>query len=136
MSRKRKKVEKTAKNKVAMQLSHKLRAQFMQNNHINFAGAIIATLLTAIINLMISWLLQQIIDAATGNNQVFNLVQLLIISICLALILIGGLVLEQKTSPRFVERAMTQYKNTVFAEISKKSISSFATENTSSYLSA
>ena len=136
MSRKRKKVDNTAKNQVAMQLSHKLRAQFMQNNHINFAGAIIATLLTATINLIISWLLQQIIDVATGNNQVFNLVQLLIISICLALILIAGLVLEQKTSPRFVEKAMSQYKNTVFSEISKKSISSFATENTSAYLSA
>ncbi|MGB4587710.1 MAG: ABC transporter ATP-binding protein [Clostridiaceae bacterium] len=136
MSNKREKEEKKGQNQVAVELSHKLRAQFMHNNHLNFAGALLATLLTAATNLIISWLLQQIIDAATGSNQVFNLVQLLIISICLALILIAGLVLDQKTSPRFVEKAMAQYKNMVFSEISKKSISSFATENTSAYLSA
>lgn len=136
MSNKIKKKVLTEKNQAPMQLSQKLRAQFMHNNHINFAGAVIATLLTAIINLVISWLLQQIIDAATGNNQVFDLIQLLIISIGLVFILIMGLILEQKTSPRFVEKAMAQYKNMVFSEISKKSISSFATENTSAYLSA
>lgn len=136
MSNKRKREEKKVQNQAAVELSHKLRAQFMHNNHLNFTGALLATLLLAATNLIISWLLQQIIDAATGSNQVFNLVQLLIISICLALVLIAGLVLDQKTSPRFVEKAIAQYKNMVFSEISKKSISSFATENTSSYLSA
>lgn len=136
MSNKRKREEKKVQNQAAVELSHKLRAQFMHNNHLNFTGALLATLLIAATNLIISWLLQQIIDAATGSNQVFNLVQLLIISICLALVLIAGLVLDQKTSPRFVEKAIAQYKNMVFSEISKKSISSFATENTSSYLSA
>lgn len=136
MSNKRKREEKKAQNQAAVELSHKLRAQFMHNNHLNFVGALLATLLIAATNLIISWLLQQIIDAATGSNQVFNLVQLLVISICLALVLIAGLVLDQKTSPRFVEKAIAQYKNMVFSEISKKSISSFATENTSSYLSA
>lgn len=136
MSKKGKSEEKKVQNQAAVELSHKLRAQFMHNNHLNFAGALLATLLTAATNLIISWLLQQIIDAATGSNQVFSLVQLLIISICLALVLIAGLVLDQKTSPRFVEKAIAQYKNMVFSEISKKSISSFATENTSSYLSA
>ncbi len=136
MSKKRKIEDMTAENQAVKQLSHKLRAQFMHNNHLNFAGALLATLLAAGINLVISWLLQQIIDAATGNNQVFNLFQLLIISISLALALIAVLILDQKTGPRFVEKAMVQYKNTVFSEISKKSISSFARENTSAYLSA
>ena len=136
MRNKRKNEEKIEQNQAVIQLSQKLRAQFMHNNHLNFAGALLATLLTSATNLVISWLLQQIIDAATGSNHVFNLVQLLIISICLALILIAGLVLDQKSSPRFVEKAMAQYKNMVFSEISKKSISSFATENTSAYLSA
>jgi len=136
MCKKRKKEDTAAQNQAALQLSHKLKAQFMHNNHINFAGALLATLLSAAVNLIISWLLQQIIDAATGTNQVFNLFQLLIISISLALVLIAVLVLDQKTSPRFVEKAMVQYKNMVFSEISKKSISSFAIENTSAYLSA
>lgn len=44
--------------------------------------------------------------------------------------------LDRKTSPRFVEKALVQYKNMIYSEISKKSISSFSTENTSTYLSA
>lgn len=131
-----KKENKVAQNQAVMQLSKKLKAQFMHNNHINFAGAVLATLLAAVINLILSWLLQQIIDAATGSNQVFNLFQLLIISISLALALIAVLILNQKTNPRFVEKAMVQYKNMAFSEISKKSISSFASESTTVYLSA
>ena len=96
----------------------------------------IATLLSAAINLALSWLLQQIIDAATGSNQVFNLFQLLIFSVSLAILLVAIVLLDRKTSPRFVEKALVQYKNMVYSEISKKSISSFATENTSTYLSA
>jgi ATP-binding cassette subfamily B protein len=136
MSKKSPQGDKTVENQAAKQLSKKLRAQFMYNNHMNFAGALIATLLVSVVNLVLSWLLQQIIDAATGNNQMFNLSQLLIISIGLAAVLVAVLLLEQKTGPRFAEKAMVQYKNMVFSEISKKSISSFATENTSTYLSA
>ncbi len=136
MRNQRKKEDSITQNEAAIQLSQKLRAQFMHNNHLNFAGALIATLLSAAINLVISWLLQQIIDVATGSNQVFSLFQLLIISISLAIILIVIVLLDRKTSPRFVEKAMFQYKNMIFSEISKKSISSFAIENTSTYLSA
>ena len=136
MRNQRKKEDSITQNEAAIQLSQKLRAQFMHNNHLNFAGALIATLLSAAINLVISWLLQQIIDVATGSNQVFSLFQLLIISISLAIILIVIVLLDRKTSPRFVEKAMVQYKNMIFSEISKKSISSFAIENTSTYLSA
>lgn len=136
MGKKRKKEKLTAQNQAAEKLSRKLKAQFMHKNHINFAGALLSTIMLAAINLMISWLLQQIIDAATGNNQLFNLFQLLIISIGLVFLLIVFIALNQKTSPRFVEKAMVQYKNMIFSEISKKSISSFARENTASYISS
>ncbi len=132
----KKKNEEVVLNQAAKQLSKKLRAKFIENNYMNYTGAVVATLLIVVLNLIISWLLQQIIDAATGNNEVFTLTQLLMISIGIALVLIGVMLLDQKTSPRFVEKAMVQYKNMAFSEISKKSISSFATENTSTYLSA
>ena len=136
MRKERKNKDSITQNAAAMQLSQKLKAQFMQNNQLNFTGALIATLLSAAINLALSWLLQQIIDAATGNNQVFNLFQLLIFSVSLAILLVAIVLLDRKTSPRFVEKALVQNKNMVYSEISKKSISSFATENTSTYLSA
>lgn len=136
MRKERKNKDSITQNAAAMQLSQKLKAQFMQDNQLNFTGALIATLLSAAINLALSWLLQQIIDAATGSNQVFNLFQLLIFSVSLAILLVAIVLLDRKTSPRFVEKALVQYKNMVYSEISKKSISSFATENTSTYLSA
>jgi ABC-type multidrug transport system fused ATPase/permease subunit len=136
MRKERQNKDSITQNAAAMQLSQKLKAQFMQNNQLNFTGALIATLLSAAINLALSWLLQQIIDAATGSNQVFNLFQLLIFSVSLAILLVAIVLLDRKTSPRFVEKALVQYKNMVYSEISKKSISSFATENTSTYLSA
>jgi len=136
MRKERQNKDSITQNAAAMQLSQKLKAQFMQNNQLNFTGALIATLLSAAINLALSWLLQQIIDAATGSNQVFNLFQLLIFSVSLAILLVAIVLLDRKTSPRFVEKALVQYKNMVYSEISNKSISSFATENTSTYLSA
>jgi len=136
MSKKIRKEGLTEQNKAAMQLSRKLKAQFMHKNHLCFAGALFVTIMMAAINLVLSWLLQQIIDAATGNNQLFNLLQLLVISLGAVLVLIAVKLLEQKAYPRFVERAMVQYKNMIFSEISKKSISTFATENTSSYISS
>lgn len=123
-------------DQAVVDLSKKLKKQFMKHNQLFFWGALLATILIAVINLTISWLLQQIIDAATGSNEQFSLLQLLLISIGLAVFLMLAMVMDIKTSPKFVERAMIQYKNMVFSEISKKSISSFATENTSAYLSA
>ena len=136
--RKDKTMSKKANNQdqAVVDLSKKLKKQFMKHNQLFFWGALLATILIAVINLTISWLLQQIIDAATGSNEQFSLLQLLLISIGLAVFLMLAMVMDIKTSPKFVERAMIQYKNMVFSEISKKSISSFATENTSAYLSA
>lgn len=120
MRKERKNKDSITQNAAAMQLSQKLKAQFMQDNQLNFTGALIATLLSAAINLALSWLLQQIIDAATGSNQVFNLFQLLIFSVSLAILLVAIVLLDRKTSPRFVEKALVQYKNMVYSEISKK----------------
>jgi ABC-type multidrug transport system fused ATPase/permease subunit len=136
MSNRRKKKNSISQNQSELQLNKKLKAQFMYKNHFNFAFTLLATLFTAAINLVLSWLLQQIIDAATGSNQAFNLLQLLIISVGVVVVLVAAVMLERRTNPRFVEKAMVQYKNMVFSEISKKSISSFASESTSSYLSA
>lgn len=136
MSKKVKKQKYTLQNPEVKAISRKLKAQFMYGNHWNFIGAVIATLLLAAVNLVLSWLLQQIIDAASASEQALPLIWLVFMTIGLALSLVGVSYLDRKTSPRFVEKAMSQYKDMAFSEISKKSISSFASENTSSYLSS
>jgi len=96
MKRKKKAESITSQNPAAAQLSKKLRAQFMRNNRLNFAGAVAATLMAAVINLVLSWLLQQIIDASTGKNQTFDLLQLLFISSGTAILLVAILMLNGK----------------------------------------
>ena len=136
MSKKDRKPKYTAQAPEVKAMSRRLKAQFFRGNRWNFIGGLTATLLVAGVNLVISWLLQQIIDAANSSANALDLLTLLILSISLAISMIFISILDRATHPRFIEKAMSQYKDMAFAEISKKSISSFAVENTSTYLSA
>ncbi len=111
-------------------------SQFYLHNKMRYTAAITATFLSACSNLVISWLLQQIIDAVSGNTRHFSLTQLSFISIAI----LGGIllisVLDYYSRPYFIKKAMQQYKNFIFEKISEKSIHSFSTENTATYLSA
>lgn len=128
--------------KCNMQEKHKeamarlLKAQFMKGNKINFLIAVVVSFLMAAGNLVVSWLLQQIIDAATGNEGSFSLEQLVVISILLVVALIIVFQIDRIFRPRFVAKAVRQYKECAFLEISRKNISSFARENTATYISA
>lgn len=136
MSKKIRKPKYTAQAPEVRAMSRRLKAQFFRGNRWNFIGGLTATLLFTTVNLVISWLLQEIIDAANGSAEAMDLLTLLILTISLATSTIFISILNQATQPRFIEKAMSQYKDMAFAEISRKSISSFAVENTSTYLSA
>lgn len=109
--------------------------QFYKGNRLMFALDLIQSALMAVFSLLLAWLLQQIMDACTGNSR-FTLPQLLLIT---AGGLGGYVVLSlwaRSVHPRFVTRASRQYKDYAFRQITKKSISSFNKENTATYLSA
>lgn len=111
--------------------------QFYLNNKWNLIGAMTTTLLLALANLLISWLLQQIIDVvASGTSGRFSLLDLSLISAALVAGILLFLLVEYRVRPRFIKKAMLQYKDFAFSEIAKKSIHSFTGENTSVYLSA
>lgn len=110
--------------------------QFYRGNQGYLLLAVLLTFCNTAANLMISWLIQQIIDLATGRDIGFTFGQ--IVGLCLLALGViaagGGLAYVSK--PRFISRAAAQYKNYVFSELSRKSISAFSGENTSVYLSA
>lgn len=108
---------------------------FYQNKH-NFVLAVIATMGMSLVNLGISWLLQQVIDVMTGTGNTFDLQTLTFISIglILSILLIGWIMYISK--PKFNARAMRQYKDYAFELLTKKGINAFSSENTSNYLSA
>lgn len=110
--------------------------QFYKGNRVYFILALCETLLSAIGALLISWLIQQLIDLIGGYETGFTLLQLVII----ALALIGGIaaanMISYHSKPKFIVRGISQYKDYVFGELTKKGISAFSSENSSTYISA
>lgn len=110
--------------------------QFFHGNYVNLSLSILSSLITVIVNLVLSWLIQQLVDLSTGAAASFGLSQLIIMSLGLLGMLIVDYLIAIYASPRFHSRAMSQYKNYVFSRLSNKSISAFSRENSALYLSA
>ena len=110
--------------------------QFYKGNVVYFIFALCETLLGVIGALLVSWLIQQLIDLIGGYETGFNLLQLTIIT----LVLIGGVavanLISYHSKPTFITRGISQYKEYVFGELTKKNISAFSGENSSTYISA
>ncbi len=110
--------------------------QFYRGNRMALTVAVFQTFVMVAANLGISWLMQQLIDVSTGVETGFTLPQLALIGLGFTAMIVIACGLAYISKPRFLSRAMEQYKNYIFGEISKKSISAFAGENTSVYISA
>ena len=110
--------------------------QFFVQNKIHFGLAVLATIGLSLINLGISWLLQQVIDVMTGTGNTYDLLTLTYISLGLigSILVIGWVNFQSK--PKFNAQAMRQYKDYAFNLLTKKGINAFSSENTSVYLSA
>lgn len=111
-------------------------AQFYKKNHIAFLIALISTLLTAALNLWISWVLQQMIDTVSGvpGSRELPVLAWLLVSVVASIVVLK--IVSYFSKPRFMEQAMKQYKDYAFHKLTKKSISTFGVENTSNYISA
>ena len=113
-----------------------LQREFFRKNRLMFCVVIGVSALVAGLNLVLSVLLQQALDLASGVSTIWTLPQLIVISI---LVLVGVLAAGIGTclaKPRFLRRAMQQYKEAAFRELAKKGTAAFSKENTSLYLSA
>lgn len=110
--------------------------QFYRGNVLSFTLALSETLLTVIFNLIVSWLLQQILDLIGGVDTGFTLGSLIIISFVVVTGIVCAGTVSYHSRPRFITRGISQYKEFVFGEITKKNISAFLGENSSTYISA
>lgn len=124
------------KNKTFPTYRSEFTSKFYQHNKLNLCIAIIGVVLTSIGTLLTSWIMQQIIDAASGVEKRFSLLQLAFILAVIVVELLIASALDYYARPRFIKKAMCQYKEYAFKELSKKSINAFSSENTSSYISA
>lgn len=110
--------------------------QFYKGNTLYFALAIVQILIMTISELTISWLIQQIIDLISGIDIGLTFAQIIIFTAGGILLCVTAFIFAYISKPKFITKAMSQYKNYVYEELSKKSISAFSGENTSLYISA
>lgn len=110
--------------------------QFFKGNWGLFFLSILRTIFLTVSNLMISWVMQLLIDVSTGSENTWSLGQVAVISVGALMALLVTFWLAYISTPKFVSRAIGQYKNYVFEKLSHKSIAALTGENTSLYISA
>lgn len=109
---------------------------FYKGNKLRFSIAMASNIVMTVSNLGFSWLLQQVIDCATGSGKAYSLKVLLIILLALFGFETLRSVVSYHSKPAFVSKAIKQYKDFALEKISQKGIGAFRGENTSLYTSA
>ena len=117
-------------------INRQLRGSFYRGNRLVFALAAVGSLLGAVLNLIISWLMQQLIDTAAGMPGALPF-RILVRACCgFFLLLFCGSALVYCAKPRFLATAMEQYKNCAVSHLLQKSVPDFQRRPSAAYLSA
>ena len=109
--------------------------QLYYKNRINFIVAIILTIAMSSLNLMISWLIQQIMDSMANQNMQ-SVVRCAWIAASVVIAYTVANAVYRAVYPRFLQRAMQQYRDYTFSRLTQKSLRSFSKEGTALYVSA
>ena len=112
-----------------------LKAQFRRKNNCALFTTFIVSVLSGYTGIVVSWLVKEFIDLLSSQSR-FNLKELMLISLAFTIFQVVILIMNYVSEPKYISRAMKQYKNKAFGLLSMKNISAFREENTSSYLSA
>ena len=125
-----------------MKASHTKRAQrrlflkeLFRDNKFNFFMTLLAALLGAVSELVISWLIKEVSDLISGECP-YRLGTLLIITGGAFALFLLGCVLDRVFLSEFRAKAMKQYREYVFDRLMEKGIQAFSGENSSLYISA
>lgn len=111
-----------------------LRKSFFRGNQILFILTVVFGILGIGISIAFAYLLQRLLDVA-NTGTIDELKRLILFSLIIFAALFLVEMLLKRIKAAFLKKAMLQYKNDAFEMITKKGISSFASETTSSYLS-
>ena len=110
--------------------------QFYKGNGWRFALALAVTLVLTASTMMVSWLVQVIIDLATGADVGFSFSQVVLLTVTGILLEGFAYFLAYHSKPRFIAKGIGQYKKYVFSRLCQKGIGAFSIENSSLYISA
>ena len=109
--------------------------QLYYKNRMNFIVTIILTIAMSSLNLMISWLIQQIMDSMANQNMQ-SAVRCAWIAASVVIAYTVANAVYRAVYPRFLQRAMQQYRDYAFSRLTQKSLRSFSKEGTALYVSA
>lgn len=109
--------------------------QLYYKNRMNFIVTIILTIAMSSLNLMISWLIQQIMDSMANQNMQ-SVVRCAWIAASVVIAYTVANAVYRAVYPRFLQRAMQQYRDYTFSRLTQKSLRSFSKEGTALYVSA
>lgn len=109
--------------------------QLYYKNRMNFIVTIILTIAMSSLNLMISWLIQQIMDSMANQNMQ-SAVRCAWIAVSVVIAYTVANAVYRAVYPRFLQRAMQQYRDYAFSRLTQKSLRSFSKEGTALYVSA
>ncbi len=136
MTRSDKTAEKPPKpSRGTLALRRRYTAAFYRNNKGMLALAAAMMLMLSLFNLAMSYLIKILLDITSGGT-VAQLVQALWWCLAALAFFIVTYAIQRIALPRFLQRAMTQYREAAFLDITKKSIRSFAAESAGTYISA
>ncbi len=117
-------------------LYKQLTAEFYKKNKIIFVIAVIASLCSGTVGIAFSWVIKTLLDTAAGTEGSMPFDKVLIVVAIILLLAITFAMMDYLSRPRFIKKAMLQYKNFAFEKLTQKNISSFKYENTALYISA
>lgn len=115
--------------------SREFRCRLFYKNKMCFIASVIMTIVMSFLNLMISWLIQQIMDC-TANQDMQALVRSAWIAASVVIAYTVANAVYRAVYPRFLQRAMQQYRDYAFSRLTQKSLRSFSKEGTALYVSA
>lgn len=110
--------------------------QFFLHNHETAFWGFLVVILNTILNLSIAWQMQQLIDIAAGRDALLTLKQVFLVLLLLFVLMAITMVLNIYARPLFLKRALQQYREYAFKQLTAKSAFAFNKEQTSIYLSA
>ncbi|MCM1048513.1 MAG: ABC transporter ATP-binding protein/permease [Clostridiales bacterium] len=111
-------------------------AEFYKGNKLVYFLMVLSAALISTLNLFVAWLMQQMADAVSGVSGALEINTLAILTVLVIALVIPLKALKYISEPKFMQKAMTQFKNFAFQKLMQKNIASFHNETTSVYLSA
>ncbi len=109
--------------------------ELFKKNKLNLVVTVIAALMGALGNIIVSWLIKEVIDFISGDSR-YRLGIIIFVTIGGILIILASGILDYIFLPKFRANAMQQYRTFAFNQLLKKSIGATSAEGGSLYLSS